>query len=117
VSAHGRTRELAADGGGAKLAGASPTATALIKIHAFAPRWEDLRGDLGLLLVGGKRLPNLSEAFLQRVAARPHADLLADLGATHLSHPTETHPPLADRLQHLGFSLEPRCRRARDLGR
>jgi Zn-dependent protease with chaperone function len=106
VGAHGRARELAADEGGAKLAGGVPTATALVKIHAFAPRWEDLHGDLGLLVVKGESLRNLSAAFLQRVADRPPTELLANLETTHLGHPTDTHPPLADRLAHLGFSLE-----------
>jgi len=105
-SALSRERELAADQEGAAVTDAATSASALVKVHAFAGIWEELRGTLGDSLKEGKVIMNASQSYADAVARSAGPRVLEGIADRHLSHPTDTHPPLSVRLQSLGKSLE-----------
>ena len=101
-----RERELAADHVGATLVGPVVTATALVKVHAFAGHWYRLQADLTASLAGGRAVPaNASRVFAGLVADAAGPRVLAGLADSRLAHPTDSHPPLAARLENLGVPL------------
>jgi Zn-dependent protease with chaperone function len=101
-----RERELAADHVGAALVGPVVTATALAKVHAFAGHWYRLRATLVNELARRRAAPaNASRLFASFVADHARPEVLAGLAGSHLAHPTDSHPPLAARLENLGVSL------------
>ena len=100
-----RERELAADRIGAGLVGAPVAAAALVKVHAFAGCWPTVQSGMSEALGQGKAFANTSALFsdLARRQATPAA--LEGLGERRLQHPTDSHPPLALRLEGLGVPL------------
>ena len=100
-----RERELAADRVGAGLVGAPAAAAALVKVHAFAGCWPTIQSGMSEALGRGKAFANTSALFsdLARQQATPAA--LEGLGERRLEHPTDSHPPLALRLEGLGVPL------------
>jgi Zn-dependent protease with chaperone function len=95
-----RDRELTADRLAAEVAGAVTTATALVKVHAFAGHWYRLQPELT-----GLAAANASRLFAERVADHAGPQVLAGLADRRLAHPTDSHPPLAQRLDNLGVPL------------
>jgi Zn-dependent protease with chaperone function len=99
-----RDRELAADIAGTEAASARDLGTALLKLSAFGQQWPAALGSV----VGRARtatpVPNLGDLFvgLTRKAAVPAA--LARAGDRDIPHPTDSHPPVAQRLQALGLA-------------
>lgn len=104
-SAVSRQQELAADALSASTCGASPSACALRKVHAYGPAWQVyLELDVIPLIESGVRLP-LLEGF-RRFLAEPHrraeiADTL-QLIASQPPSPWDSHPPLEARLRSIG---------------
>jgi len=99
-----RDRELAADGAGTEAASARDLGTALLKLSAFGEQW----GPAVTAVVHDARsstpVSNLGDLFvdLARHAAVPSA--LARAGKRDIPHPTDSHPPVAQRLAALGLS-------------
>src|SRR6185369_4799272 len=93
-----RERELAADVAGAEATSGRDVATALLKLEAFGREWGPTVDALGAT----PRPPNAGDTFVERVrlAAKDPASVL-DLGASRQSHPTDSHPPVDDRLRAL----------------
>jgi Zn-dependent protease with chaperone function len=100
-----RERELAADGAGAGVASPTVMASALVKAHAFSSLWNGVISATVDALRNGKMFVNLSSTFADVVARNASADILAGLAHSQLSHPTDSHPPLATRLAALGIEL------------
>lgn len=101
-----RERELAADHAGAALVGPVVAATALVKVHAFAGHWYRLQAELAAGLAQGRPAPaNASLLFAGVVADHARPEALASLADSRLAHPTDSHPPLAARLDNLGVPL------------
>jgi Zn-dependent protease with chaperone function len=100
-----RERELAADQAGASVTSSSTIATALVKIHAFAGMWEGIQEAAANALREHKGFINASKAYAEAVreSAAPHA--LDGIAESHLSHPTDSHPTLAVRLDSLQTSI------------
>jgi hypothetical protein len=98
-----REREFRAD----RLAGeaTAPTvmASALLKVHAYAPFWDAVLQGVRGLHAEGRSYINGAVAF-EQARERPGLLAAARTGEAHaLTHPTDTHPSLADRLAALGF--------------
>jgi Zn-dependent protease with chaperone function len=101
-----RVRELAADQEGATATHPASLASALVKLHAFAGTWEALRQAAVSAIHEGKALVNASKTYAEVVAGSTSADVFNEIGETHLSHPTDSHPPLAVRLDALKTSIK-----------
>lgn len=100
-----RERELIADGEAAKTAGARPLAAALIKIYGFSPAWPVVKNAMEDAIQHGKMLINASTFFADLVNSLNPQEALRDVSEEGPVHPTDTHPPLAVRLENLGMSL------------
>jgi Zn-dependent protease with chaperone function len=100
-----RQRELAADAEGARATSPSEIATSLVKIHAFTGLWDALRQAAAGALRGGKAFVNASKTYADAVGESAKPEALEGIADTHLSHPTDTHPPLGVRLEALGLTL------------
>ena len=103
---HSRTRELAADKEGASAASTESLASALVKVHAFAPFWSYFQDTTVAVLREGNVFVNASKYFAGVIQENADAGKLEGIADTHTSHPTDSHPPLAVRLQSLNMSLE-----------
>ena len=107
-----RDRELAADRAGAEAASGRDVATALVKLEAFGPEWDPTVEALTVT----PHPANAGDTFVVRVrlAARNPASVL-DLGATRQTHPTDSHPPVDDRVRALGINETDVAAAARDV--
>lgn len=105
----GRERELEADKAGASVASPMAIALSLLKVGAYAPIWGELQNQLADVAIRGGSLPNASKEFVRqsmvRAASRPPkvSEVIED---EPLPHPTDTHPPTAERIKALGLKLE-----------
>jgi Zn-dependent protease with chaperone function len=97
-----RERELEADGVGAGAASPRDLATALIKLQAFVPLWNDILSRTSRSLGLGNRAENPSVIFGERVHQGAAVTSLEHLEETVVPHPTDSHPVLRDRLSQLG---------------
>ena len=102
-----RDRELAADAEAARIGDARTIATALVKVDAYADAWPFVREQMKKALTQGQQLINPSLLFATMVAdvAKEH-DPLATLGEEGPPHPTDTHPPLSQRLKALNVPMK-----------
>ena len=101
-----RDRELAADNEGATASDGRSLASALVKLHAFSGFWEGVRHAAVQALQKGKAFVNISKTYAEVIAEHAKPDALAGLADKRLSHPTDTHPPLAIRMESLGISMD-----------
>lgn len=100
-----RQREIEADKVGAALGGKKNLAVALVKIHAFTPNWAGMNDLIIKQLSEGLSVGNMSALFSQVVSEKANKDALKGLAEAHMIHPTDTHPPLVDRLSSLSMSM------------
>ena len=100
-----RERELAADQVAAGATAPRTLATALVKVSAFSGLWGTIHEDMLELLTKGKQFTNISAVFARLVQDNSNMDALQGLDGTLLPHPTDSHPPLSQRLQALGISV------------
>ena len=101
-----RDRELGADRTGADLTTPAIMATALVKVHAFSRFWQDIHNMATDALYLRKPIRNLSKAYGNLVNESANTAALQGLATAHTIHPTDSHPPLADRLVGLGRTVE-----------
>lgn len=103
-----RQREFEADRVGATATSENALCAALIKVTAFSNFWGDLTYDLIENLEFGRPVKNLSKLYASRVAFDTDADASRTVVQQNLdykvSHPTDTHPTLSDRLKNLNAS-------------
>jgi Zn-dependent protease with chaperone function len=106
----GRQRELAADAVGAKATNPRACASALMKVHAFAPLWTNLYGEMLEMLKQKKQFINASSYWASKMALglqrNPNFIAEIDTSTTDVGHPTDTHPPLGVRLNALQVPAE-----------
>ena len=102
---HGRDREFSADREGANATSSQTMASALVKVHAFSPFWSAFQDAAVAALQEGKAYVNASETYAGVVRASAVPEVLEEIADTNLSHPTDSHPPLAARLESLNVSL------------
>jgi Zn-dependent protease with chaperone function len=101
-----RLRELAADQQGVAVTNTETLAAALVKVHAFVSVWEGMQQTAVAALREGKGFVNVSKAYAEVVSTQATAEAFKDITATHLYHPTDSHPPLMVRLEALRMRLQ-----------
>jgi len=79
--------------------------SALVKVHAFASLLDEVHVSAVALLRQRRALVNVSKTYASLAASRAASPVLDDLAERRVSHPTDTHPTLTDRLTALGESL------------
>jgi Zn-dependent protease with chaperone function len=94
-------RELDADRVAAAVAGPDALASALVKVHAFAPAWDAVVGATFHAVAAGTQYVNSSALFYEIAASNAGAERLLGIGRRELGHPTDRHPALARRLAAL----------------
>ena len=97
----GRKRELKADSFSAKFFTAQSMSSALIKTHAFVKIWPFVEEQMIKELSSRKKLLNASHYFYELIKSKEKEELSDGLHDYKISHPTDTHPPLKERLQNL----------------
>jgi Zn-dependent protease with chaperone function len=98
----GGGREERADRAAVAVAGADALATALVKVHAFAPAWEAVVDAMVFAVRSRTQYVNASALFHEVVSSNSGPERLRGLVPQELGHPTDRHPPLAQRLEALG---------------
>lgn len=106
----GREREMLADQAGAEASDARSLAHALVKIATHARQWGPLIRAHIDELAEGRMYENLSVTYQNgcrtALGAMDWNAARDELGKTAVAHPVDTHPPLSQRLQGLGTSLD-----------
>ena len=100
----GRERELIADSEAAKVTSAQYLASALVKVHAFSDVWPELRNGMKDTLEHGEALANASLLFATIVNNLDRSEVLRNVSESGPVHPTDTHPPLTQRLNNMKVS-------------
>lgn len=102
-----RDREHLADEAGAEASSPLALSTALIKVSLYAGLWAQAREENIARLDQGKISGNLSLVFQDLAKYNVEHEALPELINSTLtdtiSHPTDTHPPVAKRLESLGI--------------
>jgi len=102
----GRERELEADKAGASVANGQALAAALLKVGVTVPLWQQITVAMVEALNKGKVYTNVSTMFAEFAARTITPEAFADVDQGVMSHPTDTHPPTAMRIQALGVSID-----------
>jgi Zn-dependent protease with chaperone function len=101
-----RDRELLADQEGVKISDNMSVASALVKVHAYSPLWDNLQTAMIEALQENKMFTNASKTFYEVISENNSADILEGLSESTLFHPTDSHPPLSIRLKSLNKTIE-----------
>lgn len=102
---HSRMRELLADQAGVEATSARAMASALVKVHAYTGAWGGFQQASVRAMAEGKAYKNASTMFAQAVANGATPAALDGIADTQTSHPTDSHPTLAERLESIGVEL------------
>jgi Zn-dependent protease with chaperone function len=101
-----RDRELEADRAAAEVASVEAFGLALIKVAAFAPLWGLYQRENIERLKRGLVIKNVSAAFAEYIRNSLDSENLAarigEILRTRIAHPTDSHPPIAERLAAIG---------------
>jgi Zn-dependent protease with chaperone function len=98
----GAGREARADQAAVSVAGADALASALVKVHAFAPAWEAVVDAMAFAVHSRTQYVNASALFHEIVSSNAGPERLRGLGPQEQGHPTDRHPPLTQRLAAIG---------------
>lgn len=105
-----RDREHKADKAGAEAGSPLALSTALIKVSLYSSIWEHARSQNIERLNQGKIANNLSMVFQDTAKYDVEKEALSDIMESTLeqriSHPTDSHPPVSERLAELGIQTE-----------
>lgn len=101
-----RLREFAADQAAASVSSARTIAAALVKLHAFIRWWGQLLEAAASSLHEGRIFVNMSRVFAEAVTANARPESIEGVAGAELTHPTDSHPPLSERLESLQVKLD-----------
>lgn len=101
-----RQRELNADSVGVRITSKEDMASALVKAHIYQHVWNFTLDKMKEALSGGQQIINVSNFFSGVCETLPHDFMKDDVGKSHTSHPTDSHPPLSVRLNSMGIALD-----------
>ncbi|MBK8576050.1 MAG: M48 family metallopeptidase [Elusimicrobia bacterium] len=102
----GRERELLADRCAAELMGAETLGVVLVKIQAFSGLWGEIEKFIEKAVSDDRDPQNLCVSYSDVVIERKSISLIDKMPVVPFAHPTDTHPPLADRLKAQGLDLD-----------
>lgn len=106
----GQKRELLADEAGISVSSAEALSVALGKVAIYAPIWSEVRNDNIDRLNNGKVSGNLSNIYQDSakydVSHAGIAEVKEAILATRITHPTDTHPTIFERLKNIGFDAD-----------
>jgi tellurite resistance protein len=104
-----RKREHEADKAAIEVSSASHLATALMKVTIYSGLWDKIRTDNIARLNKGKVVSNLSQTFVDSAKYDIEHEKLTSIVefalSEKISHPTDTHPTLAERLSNLNVDF------------
>ncbi|MCG2711554.1 MAG: M48 family metalloprotease [Elusimicrobia bacterium] len=98
-----RNRELAADAESVKMFGAHTFAKALLKTHAFSEPWSSIMAMNLSLIKEGKCFKNISKTYSETIKNIDLPELIKNIGASDVAHPTDSHPAFPERLKAIGL--------------
>jgi len=102
-----RARELEADRVGAEIESPEAFARALVKFSLLMILWQPFRAANARYLATGRARSNICSDFIESsrlLLATAEGDHLRGVVlSSRLKHPTDVHPPLADRIRALGL--------------
>ncbi|HDP0036255.1 hypothetical protein DGG96_17005 [Legionella qingyii] len=101
-----RKRELNADSVGIKISSKEEMSSALLKAHIYQYVWLYTQQQMEKVLSEGKQIINISTFFAQICKEIPQDFMKNEIGNTHTSHPTDSHPPLSIRLNSMGLDVD-----------
>lgn len=101
-----RSRELAADTIGAEITSIPTMGSALLKAHIFQYVWYFTQSEMKDALTAGKQITNLSILFFRIYESLPEDFMKSEICKINTTHPTDNHPPLSERLNTLGVTLD-----------
>jgi Zn-dependent protease with chaperone function len=99
-----REREFRADRLASEATAPLVMGSALLKVHAYAPLWGEIPNRIKALYQDGKVFVSAAKAFGEKALETVALVTEARTAEVHqLTHPTDSHPSLADRLTALGL--------------
>ena len=99
-----RDREFAADHLATEITSKRTLASTMVKIHSFGPLWDS--AIRYAIMFTTREEPNSSHVFV-RLVNEPESSSFIDTAATKtVTHPTDSHPSLGERLLSLGLKVE-----------
>lgn len=110
VSAIGREREFAADRAATEVAQPVALATALLKVNLYAAAWHNLEAAIVRRMARRQGTRNMSWLFSSIVRYDVNREkipeVIDDIGAATIAHPTDSHPPTASRIEAMGLAVD-----------
>jgi Zn-dependent protease with chaperone function len=110
VSSISREREFEADKAASEVADPKALASSLLKIGLYASAWSHLEGRVVDRLAEGKITRNLSQLFASIVKYDVNENTIPEvidsIAQQTISHPTDSHPPTANRITELGLNID-----------
>ncbi len=109
VSSISREREFEADKAASEVAPAKALASSLLKIGLYAQAWYDLEHKTVERMKANKTTRNLSKLFASVVKydvnEKTIPEVIESIANQTVSHPTDSHPPTASRIESLGLNI------------
>lgn len=102
-----RSRELRADTIASETMGNQNFGMALVKIYAYSELWEQINDEMYSKIKNNERVTNASESFQNFILQKNTPNLsIEEIEKNSDFHPTDTHPPLKERLLNVSLDLE-----------
>ena len=110
IAAISRDREFEADKVGCEASSKEGLVYSLAKVVTYSSLWNQTILDNVKRLNRGKITTNLSEVFREsstyNIGTKDIDDIVAEVLPSIIQHPTDSHPPLADRYASIDFNVE-----------
>lgn len=109
IAAISRDREFEADKVGCEASSKEGLVYSLAKVVTYSSLWNQTILDNVKRLNNGKITTNLSEVFREsstyNIGKKDIDDIVAEVLPSIIQHPTDSHPPLADRYENIDFNV------------
>lgn len=109
IAAISRTREFEADKVGCEASSEEGLVYSLAKVVTYSKLWNQTILDNVKRLNNGKITANLSEVFREsstyNIGRKDIDEIIKEVLPSIVQHPTDSHPPLADRYENIGFDV------------
>jgi len=109
IAAISRIREFEADKVGCEASSKEGLVYSLAKVVTYSKLWNQTILDNVKRLNNGKITANLSEVFREsstyNIGRKDIDEIIKEVLPSIVQHPTDSHPPLADRYENIGFDV------------